>query len=255
MKLFISTPCFGGQLTKDYVASMNVCIAQAAMDGILTDWQIHYQGTESLIPRGRDRSANMFLELGFDKLLSIDADISWTYDDFKRIITSDKDIVGGTYPLKCFPLVANFNPLHERGTEFISTHRGFDLNAFESFIEKYANPKTGEAEVRHVPTGFLCVTKKVIDTLAKTVPVYWQFQPDTGERKGFFQFYPSGVFNNEYESEDWGFCRLATEAGFKVHLNTKVRLGHAGNHTYRMGQFFGEQSSNFPPAFVSSSAP
>ncbi len=240
MKILISTPCFGGQLTKDYVASMNVCLAHAAQEGLITDWQIHYQGTESLIPRGRDRSANLFMELGFDKLLSIDADISWTYEDFRRIITSDKDVVGGVYPLKCFPIVANFNPLPDRGTEYFSTHRGIGLNELEEFSAKYADPVTGEAEVRHVPTGFLCITKKVFEELAKTVPVYWSFQPDTGETKGFFQFYPSGVHGKEYESEDWGICRLAAEAGFKVHLNTKIRLGHTGNHTYRMGQFYGE---------------
>lgn len=242
MKILISTPCFGGLLTDKYVASMNVCLAHAAQEGLITDWQIHYQGTESLIPRGRDRSANLFMELQFDKLLTIDADISWTYEDFRRIITSDKDVVGGIYPLKCFPLVANFNPLPDKGMEFFSTHRGLDLSALEGFTAKYADPETGEAEVRHVPTGFMCVTKRVFDKLAETAPVYRSFQPDTGENKSFFQFYPSGVHGSEYESEDWAICRLASDAGFKVYINTKVLLGHTGNHTYRMGQFYGERS-------------
>jgi len=104
MKLVISTPCFGGQLFRNYAGALMQAKELAVAEGLLTECHILWQGSESLIPRARNRDAMYLLESGFDKLLSIDADIEFTYEDFKRIITSEKDIVGGIYPLKAFPV-------------------------------------------------------------------------------------------------------------------------------------------------------
>jgi len=244
MKLLISTPCYGGQVMERYQAAITSCVAQANLEGLLERLEIHLQGKESLIHRGRDRSAAYFLKGGFDKLLSIDADIDWTYNDFKRIITSPHDIVGGMYPLKTFPIVANFNPLPERGTELIKSERMFDFDAYREFCAKYAD-QNGLAEVRHLATGFLCVTRKVFEALAPKVKVYRLRDAASGTVETVHHFYPSGVNEEEgiLESEDWAFSRLAREAGFRVMLDTKISLGHTGNHTYRMGQFFGESGT------------
>lgn len=239
MKLLVSTPCYGGQLFRSYVASFHTAVSRASEEGLITGCEVLWQGSESLIPRARNMDALHLLERGFDKLITIDADIDFTYEDFKRIITSDKDIVGGIYPLKTFPVVANLNPLREHREEFFKTGRGMDYDALRLFASRYADP-SGEVEVEHVPTGFLCVTQKVFATLSKTVEVYATFQPDTGTTKGYFEFYPCGARENKYESEDWAFCRLAKEAGFAPYINTKVLLGHTGQHTFRLGQFFGE---------------
>lgn len=248
MKLLISTPCYGGQLTDKYVGSLMESIALAKEENLISEAQVHFQGKESLIPRARNRAALFCLEGGFDRLFTIDADIEWSYEDFRRILSSEKKIIGGVYPLKTFPVVANFNPIQGKGTELLSSNRGYDLDAFERFCSAYAGAETGEAEVRHVPTGFLSVSAEVLAKLSETVPVYWSFQPDSGEKKGFFDFYPSGVYEKEYLSEDWGFSRLASESGFPIFINTKVRLGHIGNHTFRLGQFYGQVDSPVKPS-------
>lgn len=239
MKLLISSPAFGGMLHRSYVASWHQAVTRATNEGLLSACEVLWQGSESLIPRGRNMDALHVLERDFDKIISIDTDIEFSYEDFRRIITSDKDIVGGIYPLKCFPLVANFNPIAEHRAEFFSSGRGIDYDALLRFREKYADAETGEVPVEHVPTGFMCVTQRVFAKLSETVEVYFTFQPDTGMTKGYYEFYPCGARNKVYESEDWAFSRLAKEAGFAPHINTKVLLGHTGNHTYRLGQFFG----------------
>lgn len=227
-------------LHRNYVASWHHAVTRAADEGLLSKCEVLWQGTESLIPRGRDRDAINVLEKDFDKLITIDTDIEFSYEDFKRIILSERDIVGGIYPLKCFPLVGNFNPLPEHRTKYFSTNRGMDLDAIKLFAKEVADPLTGEAAVEHVPTGFMCVTQKVFAKLSETVEVYFTLQPDTGQTKGFFEFYPCGARNKAYESEDWAFSRLAKEAGFVPHINTKVLLGHIGMHVFRLGQFFGQ---------------
>lgn len=239
MKLFISVPCANGLIYNQTAGSLVSAANVAISEGLLEDFQIYFDGKESLIHRGRDRAALMFLEGGFDKLLTIDADISFTTDDFKRIISSPHDITGGMYPIKTFPVVANFNPLPDQGTEFYLSERGYDYEAYLKFKEKYADSE-GYAEVRHIPTGFMCVTRKVLADLSHTVEVYHSKAPASGEMKGFFHFYPSGVVNGSLESEDWGFSRLASEAGYKVYLDTRISLAHIGYHAYRMGQIYGE---------------
>lgn len=229
MKLFISTPCLGGRPYGGYVDSLMSSVNAAINEGLITGLNIHRQDKESLIHRARNRAARSFLESGFDKLLTIDADITWTYEDLKRIITSDKDIVGGVYPIKAFPTVANFNPLPGQGGRF-------DLLGLEDFAQKYADPETGEAEVRHIPTGFLCVTRRVFEALTHLAEPYEVLDARTGLRESFHAFYPSQVHGGSLESEDFGFCRLAHEAGFPIFINTKVLLGHIGDHTYHLGE-------------------
>lgn len=228
-------------LYEQYVSAILSCAGRALNDGLLSYWEVQFQGKESLIHRARNRAALYALEGKFDKLLTIDADIVWTYEDFKRILSSPHPITGGVYPLKTFPIVMNFNPIQDRGTEFFTSHRGFDYDAYMKFCAKYADPETGLAEVRHLATGFLCVSTAVFAKLSETAEVYHSFIPSSGEHKGFFHFYPSDVKNGILRSEDWSFCENAAEAGFNVYMDTKVCLGHTGYHTFRLGQFYGEQ--------------
>lgn len=239
MKILISTPCFGGQLTERYVSSLITCLSTAIVEGLLEGWQFHFQSKESLIHRARNRAAAFFLRGDFDKLITIDADIQWSYEDFKRLALSEKEIVGGLYPLKTFPPVANFNPLPDRGGEFFKTNRGIDYDAWQEFKGKYADPE-GLIEVRHLATGFLAVKREVFETLQPKVETYQSFDAVSGVVESFHHFYSSGVHEGILESEDWSFCRRAREAGFRVYLDSEITLGHEGSHTYRLGQFYGE---------------
>lgn len=240
MRLLISTPCSGGMLYEQYVGSLLQSANRALDEGLLEYWEVAFQGKESLIHRARNRAATDMLINKFDKLLTIDADIAFTYEDFKRIISHDLPIVGGCYPLKAFPVVVNFNPFPDQFREFVKSERGFDYDAFSAYVNKYADPDTGLVEVRHIPTGFMCVRGDVFGKLSETVPTYFSRVTSSSECRGFFDFYPSLVKENILESEDWGFCRIATEAGFKIHLDTRIQLGHVGYHEFRLGQVFGE---------------
>lgn len=214
------------------------CVIRARDEKLIDDYFINFFG-EALIHRCRNRHANHALkEQVYDRFLTIDSDISFTWDDFKRIALSTEDFIGGSYPLKCFPPVVNFNPLPGKGQELLRTDRGYDFEAFEEYKKVYAD-ELGLAEVRHLPTGFMCVSMRVFGELSKTVGVYHSFAQDAGKMEGFFDFYPSAVHKGEFESEDWSFCRMAREAGFKIMFDTNVVTKHVGSHVYEMGQVFG----------------
>lgn len=226
-------------VTEKYVSSLLTSLTRGMDEGLFTGFQIHFQGKESLIHRARNRAAMYAVMNGFDKLLTIDADISWTYEDFRRIVTSPEPLIGGTYPMKAFPIVLNFNPLPGKGDELISSHRGIDYDKFQVFKRTHAD-KEGLAEVMHLPTGFLCAHRSVFEKLGETSLIYEDLDGTTGKRERFMHFYESGVHEGQLESEDWSFCRRAREAGFRVIFDTRVIVKHTGNHDYDLGQFFGQ---------------
>lgn len=243
MRVMISTPCSNGLLYLNYTTSLLDTIARAKKDD-LCEIAVHFQGKESLIHRARNRAAEAFRAGDFDKLITIDADINWTYEDFKKLVLSEKEFIGGLYPIKSFPVVMNFNPLEGKGRELMSSNRGYDYDAFKKFRETYADEK-GLVEVFNIATGFLCVSQtafvKIIEkNRGREDFIYGTFQPDSGERKAFFDFYPSKVVEHELESEDWGLCRLAREAGVPIFADTSITLTHVGYWEFRLGQLYGE---------------
>lgn len=235
MKLLICTPCYGGLVTTQYLLRMIDTYEALRSDDRVKQIAIYTLETESLIPRGRNKCARFALMNDYDKLLFIDADMVWTPEDVKLLLDSKKPIIGGTYPLKTFPITLNFNALAEKGAELWNNTRLID--DYMAFKAKFADAK-GEVEVRHIPTGFMLIDTKVFKKLIQdgTAPRYQTFQPDNNTVEVFYDFFPIGVVEGEYESEDWAFCSLASKAGFPIHLQTKVVTGHIGVHHYQLGQ-------------------
>ncbi len=230
MRVLLATPAFGGLVTTQYLESMIHTIVALSADGIegglFTPW-------DSLISRARNTCALQAIRQNYDKLLFIDADMIWTPEMVRMLLKSEAKVVGGTYPLKTFPIVVNFNPLPEQRDLF---GRDRELDNYRAWCEKYADPVTGEAEVAHIPTGFMLIDLEVFAKLSHTVPHYATYHADLREHSVSYDFFPCGTHGQEYESEDWGFCRLVREAGFKVMLQTKIVTGHTGVHHYHLGE-------------------
>lgn len=208
MKVLIATPAYGGLVTCDYVNSVVALILKFQSIGV--DSVHRMIGNESLVPRARNNLATYALNEGFDKLLFIDADLRFTPDDVLRLFIGPH-IVGGTYPLKNYPITLNYNA-----------------------IDPEAKPDaTGLLEVAHVPTGLLLINKCVLKLLSHHVRKYSTFAADTGATAEVFEFFPSGATaDGRYLSEDWAFCELASEHGYPIYLQTKSVADHIGSHRF-----------------------
>lgn len=234
MRVLIGTPAFGGMISTDYLISMITTTRGFIRDNV--DFAVHTLTNESLINRGRNTIANAALEQEYDKLVFIDADIGWTYTHMCYLLNSPRDIVGGTYPLKTLPIALNFNPLPEHMEMFASE----DGLRYTKTIDKYKNFQekcgdiNGEVEVMHVPTGFMSINIKVFKALKDKVATYQQRDFHTGKISTMYEFFPIRIKNNVLESEDWAFCSLARDAGFKVFLSTNIVTNHSGTYTFRM---------------------
>lgn len=231
MRILISTPCAGGMATTGWIESVIKTVIELGNAG--HDVAVKMQNKESLINRARNTDATYALTQGYDKCLFIDSDIIFTWEQVRLLLESKREIIGGTYPIKTFPVTVNFNPLPEQRDLF---GRDRQAHNYAEWAKKYADRK-GEAEVLHVPTGFLMVDTKVFAALTYKVPWYQSFDAPSKTTVQHYEFFPTGVVEHELESEDWGFCRVARENGFKVYLQTKAVTQHIGSWAFRLGQY------------------
>jgi len=235
MKILIGTPAYGGLVTTEYLVSMVTTTRGFIRDKV--DFTLYTMANESLINRGRNGIAHAALEGGYDKLVFIDADIGWTYDDICNLLNSKQDIIGGTYPMKTYPLTVNFNAMPEHAEIFAhNTDKGKlyrkTMDKFAEYKARYAD-KNGEVQVIHVPTGFMSIKVAVFRHLQDKVATYQNVDLNTGAQSTIHEFFPVRIKNNALESEDWAFCSIAREHGIAVHLNTKIVTKHVGTHIFQ----------------------
>lgn len=174
-------------------------------------WRVQIKNGDADI--GRSRAiivTKWFHETNDDVFLMIDSDLSWSPSDADHVVELCRagfDIVCGAYPvhngqhlsLRCLP--------------------GQDSVQF--------GPNEPPMEVLYAATGFMAVHRRVIEKLVTTVPLCHSY-----ESWAFYPLFQQPVMPDEHVgghsrlSEDWGFCQLARDNGFRVWMDPTVKLGH-----------------------------
>jgi FkbM family methyltransferase len=155
--------------------------------------------------RARNRAAGNFLSTDCDYLLFIDGDIHFHRGHIEMLMESNEPVLGGIY---CIKTADETRPC----LQTLPGHAPIACG--------------GLAEVRRTGTGFLRIHRSVFEKLKDKATRY------TNHGRPEWDFFPSGVINGEWLSEDWYFCDLAREAGFKVMIDTRVQVGHEGSIVY-----------------------
>ncbi len=233
MRILIATPAYGGLLTTGWFTSFLETLGEMPKHGhhisVLT------VDRDALISRARNTSAMVALENKFDKVMFIDSDHIWKPEQLLMLLKSDKKIVGGTYPYKRMPLGLVFNAIPEHRDIWDIHDKSMD--SYKRFCDKYAE-SNGEVEVHNLPTGFMLIDIEVLKTMANTRPRYVSSHMTADKTKDVVDFFPVGLVREigkdtyKYNTEDWGFCDAAREAGFKIYLQTKCVVDHIGQHIY-----------------------
>lgn len=174
-------------------------------------WRVSLNG-EAGINRSRSIMASRWwTETADDVFLMLDDDIIFSPEDAERIVTlcrEGHDIICAGYPVRDGGHIAL---------------RGYGREPF-SFA-----PGLPPVEIKWASTGFLAVHRRVLDALIPTLPLCHGAQP--------WSFWPLFDFKtvedeaaggHNYLSEDWNFCDMAINAGFKVWLDPSIRLKHLG---------------------------
>jgi hypothetical protein len=210
-RVHMCMPCYGGMLTEQTFMSYIKWANTARQLGI--DWTVETMTNESLISRARNTLTAKFLNTeGSTHLMFIDADIGWEPWHLLVLLDSQKDVIGGLYPMKSLPIkwCVNGIPGREEGTDNL-------------------------VEVSKTGTGFLLIKRDVFEKL-DAHPAVKPFANDIGlpvELNPFMKtYFDTAVREGRYYSEDWTFCENWRDLGGEVWVDKRVLLRHTGTYTF-----------------------
>lgn len=163
------------------------------------EYQFFYSSVgRVLTPLARERLSEWAIQCGADYMFMIDDDMMVPLDMFERLVKHEVDIVA---PL-AFMRLAPHKPVIFR------VDKGYDSMANREYyiprtVDNY--PKDTLVECDGVGFGAALIKTSILEAIPKP----W-FMSTTGH------------------GEDLLFCKKAKEAGFRVFMDTSVKLGHLG---------------------------
>jgi len=182
----------------------------------------------SAIDQGRNQVASDALHDGFQELMWIDADVGFEADDVDRLRKHNLPIVAGLYP--------------QPGS------RSLACELLPETREVVFGEEGGLLEVKYVAAGFLHVRREVLETVRDRLKLphcntrfnprgIWPFfQPCTVEDELILPAEKPNTspitIQHRYLTDDFAFCHRARAAGFKIHVDTSIRLWRAGPYGY-----------------------
>jgi hypothetical protein len=242
-KVFLATPCYGGQCTTGYLSSM--FYLSKAMHEINLQNTLATCINESLITRARNRLVKLFLDTDCTHLMFIDADISFNPLDVIRLLMHNKELVCASYPMKGLMLQNLIGKIFDNAEDIEKALHNYVINLAKEDQAKFKdnqgpvriNTENGLVEIMDAGTGFMCIKREVIEKMIKAYPeTAYISEEDNREWHALFDCI---IDNGRYLSEDYTFCRRWQKIGGKVWLDPDVTLDHIGTYTYKGSpQFF-----------------
>ena len=191
MLIILGIPTLSSEIHKDCMISiMNLKDELKNQDiEIRVDFEVG-----SLITRCRQNILKRFYYSKADYLLFIDADIS-NFEGcvphmLKEIQKYKNSIIGITYRKKKYD-ISKVDHL---------SNNVFNGNLKNSILETIYTEENGIIKIKHLPTGFMMISREVIENLLIADP-----------RKEFFNYFDCFIHEGKYLSEDYAFCQNVTD--------------------------------------------
>lgn len=210
--LAICTPCYGGQVTEKHYVSM-VSYTIACMKNDMT-FSLETMANESLVTRARNNLvAKCMMNPKVTHIMFVDADVGFDAGSIYKLISHDKDVVGGIYPKKTFEPDYVFNPVE-------NAERNGDL-----------------LEVEDIGTGFLLIKRKVIQEMFDKFPKLKynnSINIDNAAEPYMYALFDTSIDeHSNYLSEDYTFCERWRSLGGKIYADTSIGLSHTGYYSFQ----------------------
>jgi hypothetical protein len=235
--LFVATPMYGGMCTGMYASAIMQLVGVCGQNQM----QMYYSFmmNESLITRARNSMAYDFLKSDATHLMFIDADIGFNPADIPAMVRADKDIICGLYPKKEINWV-EVTAAVKRGVPPQELHQytgAFVVNLPQG-EQTTSGPISEPLEIANGGTGFMLIKRKVFEALSDKVPSYtndmYHAVDTVREAKIIKEFFATSIEeeSNRLLSEDYHFCKIAREAGFKVYAAPWAQFTHTGTYGF-----------------------
>jgi hypothetical protein len=242
VNLVIATPCFGGQISVLYAASLFKLQKLVRSYGEI-NLKILFKDGDALITRARASLISQFLDdPSATHLLFIDADIGFEPEQILRLIQCGADMCAAVYPIKRIDW--------DKVRTTIETARPNPAAAALKYVFEVDDPnaviaKAGFVKVRYAGTGFLMIRRGALERMCAQYPQL-QYKRDhstdaaTASDKRFALFECMIGEDGTYLSEDFAFCKRWTGMGGEIWADLDSKLNHIGPMA-----FCGDLSSQF----------
>lgn len=197
--LFVGVPAYDGKLQVETVRAL--LNEQRVADGLGLEIRVGFLPGCSLITHARNQLCADFLDTEAEKLVFLDADVSFEPGSLIKLASHDVDVVGGAYRYKeaeeRYPVIWLDKP---------------ELHAINGLLE-----------VGSLPGGFLCVSRRALERLREAMPRKYVF----GDRV-FDGFFHAPIQEGLLFGEDAAFCTDWRAIGGQVWLDPELSLSHHG---------------------------
>ena len=151
----------------------------------------------------------------FDIWMTIDSDIIFSPEQVIELLdsTEQHSAVSGLYrmaDLKNFAAVQNWDK------KYFSQHATYEFVTQEILDKWKSDSKPKFMPINYAGLGFFACRREVLDNM-----VYPYFDGPLKE-----SVYKDGTLMRDMSSEDVNFCHNIQKAGYDIHLNTEIRVGH-----------------------------
>lgn len=181
IRAYVATPAYQGKVDTDYAVSLAESCQYATAAGIHVTAAV--MGNGAFIDLARCNFAHMFLQGDYTHLFFIDADLRWEARAFLGLLTSGRELCAGVYRRRQEP--------EDYPVRYIEDDRG-GLQIEDG----------GWIKCDRVPTGFMCIERKVIEEMSKGARKLMQRDMDPVAQL----FYTQVLENGAYMGEDYSFC-------------------------------------------------
>ena len=252
-KLYILTPCYGGQCFVNYVHSLMQTVELFRQ--LNFPLQIEFCKNDSLVSRARNNLiAKALSDPEMTHFMFIDADITWNPMDILKLVLSEKELVGGVYPLKHYfweKIIEDGSTENQSSSklqqilnrksknDFLNTSYSneqmiqYNLLKYNiNYLSANLTIHNNLAQVKHLATGFMLGRRELLEKMIAALP-QTQYEDDIGflvgkEREFSYALFDCGVEEGHYLSEDWLFCHRWSQIGGSIWVDVSINLTHTG---------------------------
>lgn len=235
--LVVATPCFGGQVSSLYAASLfRLQKALGAYDDIKL--KLELEQNDALITRARANLVASFLDdPQATHLLFIDADIGFEPEQALRLISCGADVCAAIYPVKRLDWA---KLRHALATDRPDPDAAALNYVLEVENKNWIVSRGDFTKVRYAGTGFLMIRRAAIELMCQRYPELnfrgdHNFADALAHSPNRFALFDCMIESETgtYLSEDFSFCRRWTEIGGEIWADLTSRLSHVGPITFR----------------------
>lgn len=203
--IFIAIPCHGEISAQTFSSFFE---AAQLLDAAGYNITLCTEAGNCHVDDARNSLVREFLKTDCTDLVFIDADVGFPPENLLRLVEVDRDINAGVYPKK--EDVEDFPILPLPG-------------------ELWAD-KDGLVEVEGVPTGFLRIRRRVLETLAGKAQ---GFIGQAGDPVPYKVIFERTIAGGKRRSGDYAFCYKARAAGFRIYVDPEMEFTHTGAKTWQ----------------------